>query len=36
MVYDPGSEHYQTLPGGKAIVFYLLPGGEIDFTATAP
>ncbi len=32
MVYEPGSEHFPTVTGGKAIVLYLLPDGEIDFT----
>lgn len=36
LVYDKHSEHYPTVSGGKAIVLYLLPNGEIDFTRTAP
>jgi hypothetical protein len=36
LVYEANSEHYPTVTGGKAIVLYLLPGGEIDFTRTAP
>ncbi len=32
MVYDPGSVHSPTVTGGKAIVLYLLPDGEIDFS----
>jgi hypothetical protein len=31
-VYPPGSAHYPTVTGGDAIVLYLLPGGEIEFT----
>lgn len=33
VVYGPGSRHSPTVRGGKAIVLYLLPGGEIDFKA---
>ncbi len=36
MVYEAETEHYPTVTGGKAIVLYLLPGGEIDFTRTPP
>ena len=36
MVYAAGSEHYPTVTDGKAIVLYLLPEGEIDFTRSAP
>jgi hypothetical protein len=31
-VYPPGSAHWPTVRGGKALVLYLLPGGKIDFT----
>jgi hypothetical protein len=31
-VYSPGSGHYPTVRNGEAIVLYLLPNGEIDFT----
>ena len=31
-VYGPGSAHYPTVTGGKAIVLYLLPEGAIEFT----
>ena len=31
MVYEPETEHFPTVTDGKAIVLYLLPGGEIDF-----
>lgn len=31
MVYGPDSAHRPTVTGGKAIILYLLPGGEIDF-----
>lgn len=36
LVYEAESEHYPTVSGGKAIVLYLLPDGEIDFTRSAP
>jgi hypothetical protein len=36
MVCAAGSEHYPTVTNGKAIILYLLPGGEIDFTRSAP
>jgi hypothetical protein len=32
LVYEPGSAHYPTVTGGKAIVLYLLPNGAIEFT----
>jgi hypothetical protein len=32
LVYGPGSEHAPTVSGGRALVLYLLPGGEIDFS----
>jgi hypothetical protein len=32
LVYGPGTAHYPTVTGGEAIVLYLLPGGEIEFT----
>ena len=31
-VYKAGSGHYPTVRQGEAIVLYLLPNGEIDFT----
>lgn len=31
-VYSPGSGHYPTVKNGEAIVLYLLPNGEIEFT----
>jgi len=34
LVYEPKSEHFPTVTGGEAIVLYLLPDGEIDFTIT--
>lgn len=34
MVYEAGSAHFPTVTGGKAIILYLLPDGEIDFTAS--
>jgi hypothetical protein len=36
MVYAADSEHYPTVTDGKAIILYLLPGGEIDFTRSTP
>tara|TARA_E500000305_G_C4029841_1_gene244445 strand:- start:25763 stop:26239 length:477 start_codon:yes stop_codon:yes gene_type:complete len=32
MVYGPGSAHKPTVTDGDAIVLYLLPQGEIEFT----
>ena len=32
LVYGPGSGHKPTVANGKAIVLYLLPDGEIEFT----
>ncbi len=34
MVYEADSAHHPTVTGGKAIVLYLLPEGEIDFART--
>jgi hypothetical protein len=31
-VYGPDSAHHPTVSGGEALVLYLLPGGEIEFT----
>jgi hypothetical protein len=31
-VYPPGSAHRPTVAGGRALVLYLLPEGQIDFT----
>ncbi len=31
-VYEPGSAHRPTVTDGEALVLYLLPDGEIDFT----
>jgi len=31
-VNEPGSSHHPTVSGGEALVLYLLPGGEIEFT----
>ncbi len=33
-VNEPGSAHHPTVTGGEAIVLYLLPGGQIEFTRT--
>ena len=32
-VYPPDSAHHPTVTGGAALVLYLLPDGEIEFTA---
>jgi hypothetical protein len=34
LVCEPETEHFPTVTDGKAIVLYLLPEGEIDFTRT--
>ena len=31
-VNEPGSEHHPTVSDGEALVLYLLPEGEIEFT----
>ena len=31
-VFEPGSDHRPTVTDGKAVVLYMLPGGEIEFT----
>ena len=31
-VYKADSAHYPAVSGGRALVLYLLPGGEIEFT----
>jgi len=36
VVYDPESAHRPTVRDGRALVLYLLPGGEIDFTEPRP
>ena len=33
-VYGPNSSHSPTVRGGRAIILYLLPGGEIMFSST--
>ena len=35
LVYGPDSSHSPTVTEGKALVLYLLPNGEIEFTRTA-
>ena len=35
VVYGPGSAHFPTVTGGRAIVLYLLPEGAIEFTPPA-
>jgi hypothetical protein len=32
LVYPPGSAHRPTVTGGRALVLYLLPQGQIQFT----
>lgn len=32
LVYPPGSAHFPTVSGGRALVLYLLPEGRIEFT----
>ncbi len=32
VVYGPDTAHRPTVSDGEALVLYLLPGGEIDFT----
>lgn len=32
VVYPPGSAHRPTVSGGRALVLYLLPQGQIEFT----
>lgn len=32
IVYPPGSAHQPTVSQGRALVLYLLPGGQIQFT----
>lgn len=34
-VYGPGSAHFPTVRGGRALVLYLLPQGAISFTGKA-
>ncbi len=31
-LYEPGSAHRPTVSNGEALILYLLPGGEIEFT----
>ena len=31
-VYPPGSAHHPTVAAGRALVLYLLPEGQIQFT----
>lgn len=31
-VFEPGSDHRPTVTDGEALVLYMLPGGEIEFT----
>ena len=32
LVYPPGSAHRPTVSSGRALILYLLPNGEIEFT----
>lgn len=34
-VYPPGSAHRPTVTGGRALVLYLLPEGQIEFTRSS-
>ena len=31
VVYPPRSEHFPTVAGGKALIMYFLPNGEIEY-----
>lgn len=31
-VFEAGSDHFPTVKGGRSLVLYMLPGGEIQFT----
>jgi 2-hydroxylaminobenzoate mutase len=31
VVYPPGSEHFPTVTGGKALMLFFLPNGEIEY-----
>ena len=35
-VYGPGTAHHPTVAQGRALVLYLLPEGQIEFTRNAP
>lgn len=35
-VFEPGSDHYPTVKGGRSLVLYMLPKGEIEFTGRTP
>lgn len=35
-VFEPGSDHFPTVKGGRSLVLYLLPDGEIEFTGRTP
>ncbi len=35
-VNPPGSAHFPTVRDGRAIILYLLPGGQIEFTGKSP
>jgi hypothetical protein len=35
-VYGPGSAHFPSVRGGRALVLYLLPEGAIQFTGKQP
>ena len=36
LVCPPGSAHHPTVSKGRALVLYLLPQGQIEFTRTTP
>jgi hypothetical protein len=31
IAYPPGSRHVPTVSGGRMLILYFLPGGEINF-----
>lgn len=35
IVYAPGSRHVPTVSGGRMVILYFLPGGEIAFDASS-
>lgn len=36
LVYEPDTSHNPTVTGGNALILYLLPKGQIEFTRSAP
>jgi hypothetical protein len=33
VVYPPGTEHFPTITGGKALIMFFLPGGQNEYKA---